>query len=1465
MPTLPSPRLVSPLTASALLLGGFGLIAIFAPPASARDVPVPEALRPWKAWISESLPQLSCPNTEESGPVCVTYGSLRLDLGEKGGSFVQTVTVYGKQWVRLPGGAETWPKDAKDGNMPVPVVLKDERPQALLSQGEHTLSGAFAWTEMPQSLDVPDLIALLTLRLKGRDVAAPERVGEGSLQLGAPERKDTAMEEAPLTLRVYRKLMDGIPMKLETYMTISVSGREREIVTGRFLPAGSAVLSIQSDLPMRIGPDGRLRAQLRSGDHTLRVVSRFLAPTVKAGTARLDSLWPEEEIWSFEAQRDLRVVELTGAPLIDPSHSGLPPEWKGLPAYRLAAGDTLRIEEKQRGNPSPKANDLRLRRDMWLDFSGRGFTVKDLVTGTLPMRSRLEMHGGFRMGRAEASGQPVMITSLGDRAGVEMPAGSMNVVALSRFDRGQGNLPATGWNQDFQGVQAFLHLPPGWKLIHATGPDVVGRSWITDWSLWDVFLLCILTLGVLRVAGLMPSVLALLCFTLLSQEDGLSGLLWLNLLAALGLWKVLPVGRLRNWANAYRILSLVLIAALWIPFAIVHARKALYPQLDGPGSSAFRNANYNLLSASNGLDYLSRTGSVERSAVNQEPAAAPEAPVYISDAEGERGSPNASELEGLEVNEDKAPMPGQAPRPRVMAKLAGRRGMVTSRVSSSSYLAYGAQQANHFNYNASKVQSGPGEPAWGWESASLTWSGPVQRGETVKLILTRPWLTRILRALQALLPGALLLLLAFPLARTLRSGNGHGTPGGGAPDGNSGGRGSAGAAGAAMASLLIGLSLISVASARADFPPDTLLKQLRERMEEQRACAPACAAMNSGRVDVKGDRLVMTLLFDVTDTTLAQLPQAGEGQLALQAIRLGAKPAAGATRLASNSRLAIALPRGRHAVTLEGRILGPRLELNFGSEARNLTVTAPEYSIQGLSQGRTENGALVLQRREGSAAAHQGPELTPDPVPPYVEVVRRLVLDQEWILETRVIRIAPEQGAFSLEVPLLAFEHPTTPGMSQSKGTAMVSLQDGQAETTWRSVVDRAPVLKLIAGPLDQRAETWSVDASSRWHVETTGLPPILPKQQQGEPEWKPMPGDTLSLAISEPEAASGSVKTIESAVLCLRPSKREGSGTLDLQIRAGQGDVTRVELPPSATLESMKVDGADQSLTQRQGNLAIPLHPGLQHIELAWKQPEGIHLVQKTPKVRLEDEAANLSLSIEMPRDRWILWVGGNAIGPALLLWGVLLVLIGVAWLLGRARITPLGFADWALLFAGTSMVNVYASAPLFALFLALRHREKHAAAWKPGAHNLIQLAVAALALAGFGMLLAAVPEGLLSAPDMQVTGNGSYAGTLRWFQDRSQGSFPTGWVVSLPLWAYRLAMLAWSLWLARRLLQWLRWSWERFSAGGLWREMPKRVVAGKKTVAMDASAKEKSANAPSSKEPPSHEAPSRETPPAI
>ncbi|MDE0855386.1 MAG: hypothetical protein OSA97_13290, partial [Nevskia sp.] len=85
----------------------------------------------------------------------------------------------------------------------------------------------------------------------------------------------------------------------------------------------------------------------------------------------------------------------------------------------------------------------------------------------------------------------------------------------------------------------------------------------------------------------------------------------------------------------------------------------------------------------------------------------------------------------------------------------------------------------------------------------------------------------------------------------------------------------------------------------------------------------------------------------------------------------------------------------------------------------------------------------------------------------------------------------------------------------------------------------------------------------------------------------------------------------------------------------------------------------------------------------------------------------------------------------------------------------------------------------------------------------------------------------GLLGQPEMQIAGNGSSGHSLHWYQDRFDPALPQAWVLSAPLWLYRLLMLLWALWLANALLGWLRWGWEQFSAGGLWRQPAPKTAA--------------------------------------
>ena len=119
----------------------------------------------------------------------------------------------------------------------------------------------------------------------------------------------------------------------------------------------------------------------------------------------------------------------------------------------------------------------------------------------------------------------------------------------------------------------------------------------------------------------------------------------------------------------------------------------------------------------------------------------------------------------------------------------------------------------------------------------------------------------------------------------------------------------------------------------------------------------------------------------------------------------------------------------------------------------------------------------------------------------------------------------------------------------------------------------------------------------------------------------------------------------------------------------------------------------------------------------------------------------------------------------------------------------------------------------------LAFGARRKQGAALTPGYFDLVQVALASWTVVSAALLFAALHQGLLSVPDMDISGHGSSAGMLAWYADRTGATLPQPLVVSLPLWIYKALMLAWALWLASFLLGFVRFAWDSFTTGGAWK----------------------------------------------
>jgi hypothetical protein len=1331
--------------------------AAFAAPLAREEVP--EALRAWVGWVLRGHESETCPFLHAQGERhCVWPGRLELDLDARGGRFVQELYVAAESDVALPGASDAWPEEVRVNGAPAPVFERDGRPALRLAPGAARVAGRFVWTALPPLLAIPPETGVVALRIAGAALAFPKRDAEGRLWLRESEEDAPRVAEDRLEIEVHRRVVDEIPLRLDTVVTLRVAGSARDAQLGRALPEGFVPTALSGPLPARVEPDGSLRVQVRPGSWSFALGARHEGPVeslalpAQAEGAR----WDPSEVWAVLLRPELRLVEIEGAPPVDPSQTELPEAWRSLPAYRLEPGSALRLVEKRRASADGAADRLWLRRSWHLDFDGGGATVADRIEGELRSATRLEMGERSALGRAAVNGvdQPVTRLAGVTRAGVELPLGPLALDADSRVEGGAGRLPAVGWEHDVDALAATLQLPPGWRLLHASGVDRAEPTWIASWTLLDLFVVMVAAMAVLRLFGPGAGGLALAALALSYTEAGAPQLAWLAVLAAEALRRAVPAGRLGRAISLFRVAALTVLIAIALPFAVAQVRAGLFPALERP--------------------YLAARPTASAPGADAEYAAAPEPGVILRE----------ELVAGSEGRVAKAaPLPAS---PREKLRALGYQGVYAPDPEA-------------------RVQTGPGRPDWEWQRVSLGWSGPVERGQELSLWLLPPWLAGALALLRVGLVAALVLLLFGRLPRR-------------APRRWS-------------ASPIIGSTvalafLLAPGAARAELPTPELLQELRQRLLEPPPCLPSCATASRLALSVAPAWLELRLGVDVAAETALPLPASDAAGFAPALVAIDGR-AAEALRRDAGGQLWLRVARGSHVIVLAGP-LPPRANVEIPLPLRPQRVElvgAPRgWTLLGIDADGRVAGALQLARdaapAPGAAEAERG--LEPGAIPPFVSVARTLALGLSWEVTTEVERVAPPEGAIVLELPLLAGESVTTPGVRVANGRALVTIAPGASGVAWQSILATAPALALEAPRDVAWTEVWRLDPSPLWHVTHEGIPPVdAPAAGRRLREWRPWPGEKLALAIERPEGAGGETLTIDRSRLTLAPGLRASDARLELALRSSQGGQHFVTLPEGAELGELTLDGVTQPLRQEGRRVPIPLAPGAHEATLAWREPRGVSAWFSGSAVDLGTASVNAHLELEVPEGRWVLLVGGPRLGPSVLFWPILLVVAALAFALGLVPWTPLRARHWLLLGVGLTQAPLPAAALVVIWLLALGWRGRLAESERtrsPLAFDAFQVLLAGLTLAALVALVFAIQLGLLGTPAMQIAGNGSDYDTLRWYQDRAAAALPQPWLFSLSLWFYRLAMLAWSLWVAQALVGWLRWGFRQWSAGGYW-----------------------------------------------
>lgn len=709
---------------------------------------------------------------------------------------------------------------------------------------------------------------------------------------------------------------------------------------------------------------------------------------------------------------------------------------------------------------------------------------------------------------------------------------------------------------------------------------------------------------------------------------------------------------------------------------------------------------------------------------------------------------------------------------------------------------------SNLNYEAqARIQTGPAVPEWTWRSIDFGWNGPVAASQTIRPVLIPPIFQRILTLARV----ALLIALAWVLLRWRKEAKPPAIP----------------PTGTAVAALFLAFILAGSQAVADEVPDVQTLDLLKSRLLQADPAFPGAAEIPSASVSIRENRVTVEAEIHAAAEVAVPLPGKLPTWTPLSvSVENAPSPAALMRR---QGHLWVAVKPGVHRVRMEALLPNsPDWDLTFKLRPKTLRIDAPGWTVTGLRPDGIPEAQIfftVTDRSGEREAAYDQNDFNP-----IVEVNRRIELGLVWQVQTTVRRLSPKGKAVSLRIPLLPGERVLTAKQTPENGRLEVALGANQDSVSWESELTVQDTLALSAEKTDRWVERWQLVASPVWNVAIDGLAPVFESNISDLiPVWHPWPGESVTLTVTRPKPVVGETMTIRTVGFENSLGAQHRTGKLTLDVHASLGNEFPITLPTDAEVTSLRLGDQPIPVRKEADSIVVPVHPGEQKIELAWTAPQALETRATSDTVTLPVESSNITATLNLPNDRWVLWTFGPLRGPAVRFWPILVVSVLAAFFLARLPLSPFRRWEWALLAIGFTQVPLPAALFLVAWLFLLSWRGHHAATkLSPATFNLVQVCLVFAALPVLLILLAILHRGLLGSPEMFILGNGSRRTTLVWFEARASLQLPEAGVFSISVWYYRGLMLLWALWLASSFLRWAPWGWQQFTAGGLWRKSP-------------------------------------------
>lgn len=1376
----------------------------------ARDDTIPQELSPWVEWVRARNPEWRCARTMGRFE-CVWPGSLQYTLTNSGGSFILDVEVLGEGLVPLPSSTSLFPRSISvtaDGGSLVsaPLILEEGRLSLKLRPGRYQIRGSFVWNTLPPELPAPSSYGVVDVRLPADRGNVRARRGDNSLWL---EERNVNPTTESLNLSVMRKITDGSPLRIETLVRLRVSGRSRPLQLPSILPPGALPVSVESPLPAMLSAEGALALQLLPGEYEIRILSLMQQPvaTVTAPKISLQE-WPAEEVWAWAPDMGFRSVEISGGKPLHADLTQLPPDWKGGAVYVVGSGGSVTLTETRRGEQSQAPNEIHLRRELWIDLDGSGLTASDRFQGKLSRDFRINAIPETKVGRATVNGQAALVTidPKSGLQGVELREQGLDLNVISRLDNSR-DFHGIGWDTTVDSLSLTLNLPPSWKLLSVAGATSASGAWVDTWSLLQIFVSILIVLAVYKLFSF--SLAALVGVSLLFNHGEFLApqMLYVHILL-LAVWSQLAAGKSSVWSTLSAAL-LALSFGAWalqnLSFAKLQFTQALFPQLQA--GTRYRTILQDLISvfeesllawpvllAVCGVGLIALRSVITASSIGRGilkfivygigfivmvGIAGSVLGPLMRIGGGSRYAYNDGGEEYEGGYSDKRHVMNMVPQ-TLSAPPASRVGKAEAVASVNS----------SFSYEGKNLLSGPAVPSWRWRKHFIEVASPVAPTHQMRLYLLSPWINRALCAGRA----ALALLLVILLGRAL----------GYSPNGVT--KSSARGAGAVGAVVLAAILLIP-GGVVAEVPSKEILDELQTRLGRTLCSRERCTVIEKASFSCTERQFKLSLVVSSEGISSVLVPGPVE-LLTPDSVRRNGRPTVGMRR-SEGGLLEVRTENGQNLIELEGALPEAQsFSVQFGERPLVVDVQAAGWYVEGLSpSGMVGESLRFINRAPKEKGSTSVPDRKTEGLATWVVVQRSLTIGEQVAAHTKVTRLGSLSREAHVKIPLLPNEQVTSGPVSIENNELLIGFATGSEHAEFTSALPWTERLTVEVAPITGVSEEWIIECHPIVACDFSGARPVeTTVQGRKVSRWLPFPGEQVVIGVKALAGIAGDFVTVDGFSHTVTWGANLVEGRVKSQLRATQQTSFKITPPEASSVTSVTLDGRAGQSSESAGSVSILLSPGAHTVELAYQIPWSPGLVEATPGVTVGSALNNVDIVVRPSADRWILWTGGISWGPCVVFWSKLILIILLCLALAKIGVLPASPIGAVLVGSGLATLPLILMVVPLAWLASLSLLPKLEGRYGGIPRWFRMVGFIGVSIVAISLWYSVVQTGLMFQPPMLIAGNGSTSSALKWYVDHVDGQLPNPWVVSVPLWIWRLVALAWSTWLVTALFGWLK-----------------------------------------------------------